>query len=134
MRQVTQPSGVHFVGSIPLANAGEVFTTISERLGDRVHRIPDGETGPRNQWIGWQLEVLAKHPDLEAVPAGPGSLSDQTRLRIRPGVDIDGLELHELGYASVAIESYQTFARQRAEGMIADHVRFQVSLPTPLAV
>ena len=42
---------VHLVGSIPLENADAVFRAVGERLGDRVARIPDGETGVRANWI-----------------------------------------------------------------------------------
>jgi hypothetical protein len=31
---------------MPLHNAEEVFPTVANTLGDRVWRIPDGETGP----------------------------------------------------------------------------------------
>jgi len=42
---------VHLVGSVPLANAREVFETVSAELGPCVCRIPDGETGDRSNWI-----------------------------------------------------------------------------------
>jgi len=42
---LSQPRGVHLVGSIPLASAEEVFRTGSSILGERLRRIPDGETG-----------------------------------------------------------------------------------------
>ena len=51
-------SGAHLVGSVPLASAEAVFRTISAEIGDRVRRIPDGETGPRSDWIVWQLPVF----------------------------------------------------------------------------
>jgi hypothetical protein len=39
-----------------------------------------------------------------------------------------------LGYAAAAIESYATFKQLRAQGKIPPGTRFQVSLPTPIAV
>ena len=42
---------VHLVGSVPLADAHEVFSTVSEALGPHLRRIPDGETGDRSDWI-----------------------------------------------------------------------------------
>lgn len=39
-----------------------------------------------------------------------------------------------LGYASAAISSYQVFKKMRTEGKISTGTRFQVSLPTPIAV
>ena len=44
-------SGAHLVGSLPLANAEEVFNTVARALPNHVRRIPDGETGERQQWV-----------------------------------------------------------------------------------
>src|SRR5439155_15999924 len=44
---------VHLVGSVPLKDARDVFETVSAALGDRLKRIPDGETGERSDWITW---------------------------------------------------------------------------------
>ena len=56
------PEGAHLVGSVPLASSEEVFRTAATGLGDRLHRIPDGETGPRSDWIVWQYPVLSAQP------------------------------------------------------------------------
>ena len=37
------------------------------------------------------------------------------------------------GYHDAAVESYQVYARLRDEGVIRSDVRFQVSIPTPMA-
>lgn len=50
---------VHLVGSVPLANAHDVFVTVSAALGPRLLRIPDGETGERIDWIA-HLEPLLR--------------------------------------------------------------------------
>jgi hypothetical protein len=42
---------VHLVGSIPLADAREVFEQVGARIGAAAHAIPDGETGERLGWI-----------------------------------------------------------------------------------
>jgi hypothetical protein len=124
------PVGVHVVGSVPLGDAEEVFRTIAEGLGDRVRRIPDGETGERVMFTLWQASVFAGHPDFQP-------MRDRSMLRLvqtyelRPGVDPGGLRFEELGYARVAQCSYQVFQRLREEGVIRPGVRFQVSLPTP---
>jgi hypothetical protein len=39
-----------------------------------------------------------------------------------------------LGYADAALASYQTFVRLKADGTVPAGIRFQVSLPTPVAV
>jgi hypothetical protein len=66
-----QPRGVHLVGSVPLNNAEEVFRAASATLGDRLRRVPDGETGIRTNWIGWQINFLAQNPRLEVLPRTP---------------------------------------------------------------
>ena len=58
---------IHLCGSIPLADAEEVFVTVSDKLGDAAKRIPDGETGERLTWIRWQDHVFRDHPQLEAI-------------------------------------------------------------------
>ncbi len=68
-----QPHGVHLVGSVPLNNAEEVFRTASSTLGDRLRRVPDGETGIRTNWIGWQINFLAQNPHLEVLPCSRAS-------------------------------------------------------------
>ena len=56
------PHDVHLVGSVPLANAEAVFSAVSAALGPRLKRIPDGETGPRSDWITWLEPVFANNP------------------------------------------------------------------------
>ena len=56
---------VHLVGSVPLANAEQVFSTVSAALGRKVKRIPDGETGARSDWITWLEPLFSDNPALE---------------------------------------------------------------------
>src|SRR5882724_8344899 len=63
--------GVHLVGSVPLASPEAVFRALAAEIGDRLRRIPDGETGPRSDWIVWQLPVFTTQRQLEVVPPGP---------------------------------------------------------------
>lgn len=139
---------VHLVGSVPLDSAAEVFRTVSDALGERVRRIPDGETNDRTGWVGFQALMLLDHPDFELVPSEvPGErLEDMERavraqgddyatpkFRLRRGVDPERLGFPELGYARAAKESYATFVELGRAGVIAAGTRFQVALPTPLA-
>lgn len=133
--------GVHLVGSVAMDSAEAVFTALAGELGPWLQRLPDGETGERHRWIYWQREMLLGHPDMELDPdAEPlalhqwdGQLIRNTELiRFKPGVDPGGVEF-ETGYAAAARESYETFRRLRTEGVIGHGVRFQVSLPTPMA-
>jgi hypothetical protein len=100
-----------------------------------VKRIPDGETGKRKFWILWQDEVIRRHPDFELSGRkwGVNELTFDI-FQLKPGVDPAALRFGSLGYAKVAIESYQEFARLRAAGRVRPGTRFQVSLPTPLPV
>ena len=59
------PRNVHLVGSVPLANAHDVFVAVSRALGSRLRRIPDGETGARSDWIAHLEPIFAEHPALE---------------------------------------------------------------------
>lgn len=125
--------GVHLVGSVPLGSADSVFRLMSTELGDRLDRIPDGETGPRSDWIVWQYPVLSSRPEFEVCPPGGDPHRALPRLRLRDGETLDALRFEDLGYASAAISSYRVFARRKRDGLIPVHCRFQVSLPTPLA-
>jgi len=139
-----EPRGAHLVGSVPLASTEEVFVTAAEVLGSHVRRIPDGETGARTNWIHWQYPKLLDHPDLETDPdipprALPSSEDGRATtfevriLRTRPGVEAAAL-VFESGYAEQAIASYGVFAELKRSGRIPSGVRFQVSVPTPLAL
>ncbi|MQA16556.1 MAG: hypothetical protein GEV09_21185 [Pseudonocardiaceae bacterium] len=126
--------GVHFVGTIPLTDAEEVFRTTAELVGDRVRRLPDGETGARKDWVWIQVPILQRHPDLEQTPVEVPGVGTLTLMSPRPGVDPDALDLGDIGYAGFARESYARFRALKQQGVIAEHVRFQVDLPTPIAI
>ena len=125
--------GVHLVGSVPLDSTEQVFRTASSMLGERLRRLPDGETGVRTNWIGWQAAVFQAHPDFEIVPPASLEYAALPRFRLRSGATADTLRFANLGYADAARESYALFARLKQEGVIPASYRFQVSLPTPLA-
>jgi len=139
---------VHLVGSVPLNSAAEVFRAASDAIGPHLKRIPDGETGERTGWVGFQALMLLDHPDFELVPSDvPGERAEDLEravraqgeeyrtpsFRLRESVDPAQLEFIRLGYAAAALASYATFAEFKASGVIQPGTRFQVSLPTPLA-
>jgi hypothetical protein len=122
--------GVHLVGSVPLDDTASVFRTVCSSLPGRLRRIPDGETGERYYFVWFQHKLFPEEmirnllaglrtdiPDDE-VQSTMGKLS----LPIRTGYD------------DVALASYATFCAMRDEGVIPKGVKFQVSLPTPVAV
>jgi hypothetical protein len=138
---MTTGSGVHLIGSVPLADAATVFRTVAGALGPWLARIPDGETGERRRWIYFQRLMLERHPTMEPDPTIPpfalrqwdGTLlREMTLLRFRPGIDPDAVTF-ETGYAGAARESYAIFRGLRDAGTIPPSVRFQVCLPTPMA-
>jgi hypothetical protein len=122
---------IHLVGSVPLANARDVFATVSAALGRRLLRIPDGETGERSDWIAHLEPVFANHPALEKSqevfrlhPTAPA----RTRYRLRTGALVEDVTFDNLLYAETAIRSYQEFAELKREGTIPARCRFQVDL------
>jgi SAM-dependent methyltransferase len=127
------PVGIHLVGSVPLGSAEEVFRTVAATVGDRLRRMPDGETGPRSDWILWQYPVFSSRPQFEVGPPGEDSYRTLPTLRLRSGDTGAGLTFDNLGYADAATASYRRFAQLKRDGVVPAHVRFQLSLPTPLA-
>jgi SAM-dependent methyltransferase len=127
------PVGTHLVGSVPLSSAEEVFRRAAGELGDRLRRLPDGETGPRADWILWQYPVFSSLPQFEVGPPGADTYRTLPKLRLRPGEHAENVVFDNLGFADTAIASYKLFAGLKRDGVIPNHVRFQVSLPTPLA-
>lgn len=133
-KQIPKNRRVHLVGSVPLASAGEVFEMIGESLGRLVRRIPDGETGARSNWIGWQAARFAALPALERVeyPGRYGTV--RAKYGLKKGVSLADLSLTSLGYADAATVSYRAFSDLRASSRLPAACRFQVCLPTPLAI
>ncbi len=129
-----RPKGVHLVGSVPLKSAEEVFRLAASTLGKRLKRIPDGETGARINWIGWQYAVMKELPFFEPLPPDPKAYAPLPKVRLKPGTrDLD-IRFGSLGYAAAARSSHATFKSLVGSGAIPKGTRFQVSLPTPLAV
>ena len=126
---------VLLLGSIPLSSAEAVFEVVGSELGKFVKRIPDGETGPRSFWIVCQGEPMKNSQGLEV--GGERLLQGgirNPRYKIREGLKPEDVKFSRLGYADNALESYKIFKRLQAVGKIPTQVRFQVCLPTPLAV
>jgi hypothetical protein len=128
-----EPRFVHLVGSVPLESAEQVFRAAGGILGDRLRRIPDGETGERSNWILWQIERLLQVPEIERAPAEGAPRGFTPLLRLKPGADPAAVRFGPLGFAEVARASYALFSRLRREGAVPAGCRFQVCLPTPLA-
>jgi hypothetical protein len=131
----------HLIGSVPLATTEEVFRTLAASLGDLLSRVPDGETGERRRWVWWQRTMLERHPAMEVdreaglleLRQWDGSLLRRSELlRFKDGIDPDAVGF-EIGYAGAALASWRIFEGLRRDGVLADGVRFQVCLPTPMS-
>jgi hypothetical protein len=133
IRAAFVPLGAHLVGSVPLADSEHVFRTVGRELGSRLRRVPDGETGPRADWIVWQYPVLSSRPQFEVAPPAPYAYRALPRLRLRAGESGDDIVFEQLGYAEAALSSFRTFSVLKRDAELPRGCRFQVSLPTPLA-
>jgi methionine synthase II (cobalamin-independent) len=128
---------IHLVGSIGLADAESVFRSLSETLGVKASRYPDGEPGVRTNWLIWQAEIFEKHSDFEPHQINDPLTDTAARLpefTLKAGIDSSALTFEPTGYAKEAIASYAIFKNLRDDGAIPGGTRFQVSLPTPAAV
>jgi hypothetical protein len=132
---------IHFVGSIPLPDTEAVFRTLAGASGRHVTRLPDGETGKRKTWIRFLQDVLAENPAIEYATDVPPFkfvqwdgkvVREIPRLRIKPGAT-PAADAFKTGYADMAIESWSVFERLQKAGAIPAGVKFQISIPTPIA-
>ena len=123
------PHDIHLVGSVPLADEEAVFTTVCAALGERLKRVPDGETGERIGWISWLEPVFAAMPALELsddVWRVHEQARPQRRYRLKPRRSAGELRFDSLPYGEVALASYATFRRLRDAGRIPPGTKFQV--------
>jgi hypothetical protein len=134
MRRVN--SELLLVGSLPADSTEAAFRAGARHFGDLVFALPDGETGPRAAWVGYERERLARpHPDVVVVeetasPTGiPRHAYETPVFAVREGVD--ALRFDSWPRIDDAIASYAVFRGLRAEGVIPDGLRFQIGLPFP---
>ena len=122
---------IYLVGSVPMANAQQVFTEVSAALGSRIKRLPDGETGERGDWISWLEPVFSNHPAFQKSgeffrvhATGTG----RERYTLKPGINPQDVRFDNLFYADIAKQSYAEFKRQKDAGKIPAGTKFQVDL------
>jgi hypothetical protein len=124
------------VGSLPAGSTEAAFRAGAHHFGDLVFALPDGETGPRAAWVGYERERLAR-PNADVVvveetasPTGiPRHAYETPVFAVRAGVE----ELRWDSWPRIddAIESYAVFRHLRDEGVVPAGLRFQVGLPFP---
>jgi hypothetical protein len=124
------------VGSLPGDSAEWALRAAAGFFGDLVFALPDGETGPRRAWVGYERERLVRpNPGVVVVqetesPTGiPRHAYETPVFGLGPGVT----ELHWDSWPRIddAIAGYQAFSALRADGVIPSQLRFQVGLPFP---
>lgn len=133
------PRNAHLVGSVGLEDAATVFKTVAAQLGDCCSRIPDGETGARGYWVRWQLESFDKSDGFtsKVITETRDGFKDNLKrafFSLDPTVDPATFDMDPLGYASAALDSWSVFKTLQDDQEVRDNVRFQVSLPTPMAL
>jgi hypothetical protein len=133
-RRVT--SDLLLVGSLPTDSTESAFRAGAELFGELVFALPDGETGPRAAWVGYERERLARpHPDVVVVeetesPTGiPRHAYETPVFAIRPGVT--ELRFDSWPRIDDAVASYGVFRELRDAGAIRPGLRFQIGLPFP---
>jgi len=122
---------VYLVGSVPMASAADVFKEVSAALGSRIKRLPDGETGPRGDWITWLEPVFADNPAFRK--SGEffrvhASGTGRERYALKPDFTPKDVRFDNLFYADIAKASYAEFRRLKDAGKIAAGTKFQVDL------
>jgi len=132
--------GIHIVGSVPMDNASQVFETVAAAVGPALRYLPDGETGPRLDWLPWLAPIFSEHPDFKLsgeefrVHAGATAFK---RYELKPGVEPKTVRFTaNLPHYGFAIDSWKDFQRLKKAGKIPAHVRYQVdiaSIPSVLA-
>ena len=131
-------SDLLLVGSVPAASTEEALRAGAANFAGLVFALPDGETGPRSSWVGYERERLVRpNPAIETVsetdsPTGvPRHMYETPVFRIRPGAT----EVRWDSWPRVddAIASYQVFTALRTDGVIPAGLRFQVGLPFPVS-
>ena len=123
------------VGSLPAASTEEALREGSGFFSDLVFALPDGETGPRAAWVGYERERLMKpNPALEMVaatesPTGvPRHAYETPIFKVRNDAEVRWDAWPRI---DDAIESYRTFRALREDGVIPGDLRFQIGLPFP---
>ena len=133
MKNKSFKSQLHLVGSIPLSSSEEVFKLIGKKLTGCCYRIPDGETGDRSNWIGWQYHLFANQSALIRRKNKERAYQLQLPHTFAPGFCEKDLDFSDLGFAREAILSFSKFNALQQKGVLPESARFMVALPTPFA-
>jgi hypothetical protein len=135
---------VHLVGAWPGEFGADAMDTAFKRLGPKLARMSDGETGDRSQWLLPTMAWMRANPDVErqesAIPVRVVERGTETAdgekkkgsgfYRLRDGRSLEAEHI-QMGYVLAFKQSYPAFKvlRERYE---QSHVSFQVGIPSPL--
>src|SRR3954467_6766275 len=129
-------SDLLLVGSLPADSTEAAFRAGARHFADLVFALPDGETGPRAAWVGYERERLARpNPDVVVVeetasPTGiPRHAYETPVFAVAEGVE--ALRFDTWPRLDDALASWEIFARLRERGAIPAGLRFQIGLPFP---
>ena len=127
-------SDLLLVGSLPADSAEAALRAGGELFGDLTFALPDGETGPRAAWVGYERERLMRPAagmetvaDTESPTGLPRHAYETPIFR----VGSEDLRFDTWPRIDEAVASYALFRDLRDEGAIPDGLRFQVCLPFP---
>jgi hypothetical protein len=126
----------HLNGSLNLASADESLAMVGSLLGDRLSRVPDGET-TRRYWANSLIPLLYDVPQLERVDDGtyePDVGYSFPTFVLRSECQPEDVDFGVVEFADTALAGYRSFDRARGDGLLPASTRFQVSLPTPTPV
>lgn len=124
--------GVLLVGSVPGSDTEDVLRRMVPAFQSRLRCIPDGETGERNFFIGWQLGKFGAAPQVVSPFGHSGKAADVPVPQEQVEEAARKLEGMSTDYDTANIASYQVFKQLRDEGVIPQGLKFQVCLPSPL--
>src|SRR6266487_5776112 len=122
-------SDLLLVGSLPAASTEAALRAGAEFFGDLVFALPDGETGPRRAWVGYEREHLCRnHPGVEVVhesesPSGiPRHAYETPVFKVRDSVS--SVKWDSWPRIDDAIASYREFLSLQEQGVIPRGMRF----------
>lgn len=109
---------VLMIGSVPGPGPKEVIVRLLSALPGLLKSVPDGETGKRNNYIGWQRQrfpIVALHHEMGGTPLPEGRTLSIVLEDIQP-----------TEYDTAAISSYEQLIQLRQKSIISEDVVFQI--------
>ncbi len=123
---------VHLVGTIPANSTKEALTLVSDTVGDRITDwLPDGEIGPRRNWVGRLIENLRNHPDLELAKDGDWSDYESTpAFNVKKDHEFTSVDLDYFEHFEASWPEFQEIRSDLGRPDLA----FQIGIPGPIDV